>query len=280
MRASRLTNNRESGTKRASLSLLEPIHLGIFERLVPNPPKNHFDPFLMDAYIVEETPSDAVESELDGGNVSISERPHYPRSDTQNKINNDRVTPNNVSSTKETFEEATPKANPSMLPASNIPNNNPTRPTIQRSVSAAASYHRNRQNLSTGPSPPSAMPTEYPTTFTDNAPMITVVPASPLTSTGASRAETIPDNLQSVAEPSTRGRRDSTSENRSSRRRSEIDVSYCTFVHSSLTNEGPQSRRPIEGFPASSQIFCICEKGTVFHHRHLTLLLHDQHRLP
>jgi hypothetical protein len=179
----------------------------------------------MDAYIVEETPSDAVDSELDGGNVSISERSHYPRSDAQNKINNDHVTQHSVSSTKETFEEATPKANHSMLPASNIPNDNPTRPTIQRSVSAAASYHRNRQNLSLGPSPPSAMPTEYPSTFTDDAPMITVVPASPLTSTGASRAEMAPDNLQSVPEPSTHSRRDSTSEHRSSRRRSEVDVS-------------------------------------------------------
>lgn len=161
-----------------------------------------------------------MDKEFDAGPVSIPE-PHYVAPDAQNKKNQDYDSENNASGTKETLEEATPKANQSLLPTSSNSDNHSNSLTMQRSSSAAASYHRSRQNIPGTHSTPSAVPTATYESASDNAPMIQVVPSSPLSSTAgsASRHEAPAGSLTSGGEISSR------SERRASRHRSEMEVS-------------------------------------------------------
>lgn len=188
--------------------------------------------------------SNTVNKELDAGTVSIPE-PHYSLSEPQNKMNVDYNAQNSVSRSKEILEEATPKGIQSQLPTSANNDDHSSHPVMQRSISAAATYHRNRQNISGAHSTPSAMPSDTQATPSDSAPTIQVVPSSPLTSNAgsASRHESHAGSLASGGEISTR------SERRASRHRSEMEVSYCRFLVvvlltvSSLADVKPQAIR-------------------------------------
>ena len=193
----------------------------------------------MDAYIAEESLPSPLDGELDGRTVSLPERSQYPQPDPQTKISSGLDAPNGVSPSKGTLEEATPKANPSILPSSNIPSGLPARPTIQRSMSAAASYHRSRHQMSAEPSSPSAPPTESPS---DGAPTINVVPSSPLASTGMPKTDGPPNSPPSTSEMLTRRVRDSTLDRRSSRRRSEMDVSCYSSIYAPFLMKSPLAR--------------------------------------
>lgn len=189
----------------------------------------------MDPYGVEQQhPPEVVDSQLEPGDASITQVSHSSTYESAGKIINNKDINDSLSRQKDSQVDRTSKANAPTLPTAQAPSpvpsgdsRPPAQPTVQRSISAAANFHRNRQTLPASNSTTSFRHAHQGEDLpsAENPPSISVVSSSPPIYPSASRATDPTETVTSVAESPARIAREAANERRANRRRSGVDVS-------------------------------------------------------